>query len=596
MRGAYLLLAAALWGVPAQAQLTGPVKNGDTTITVTGNKNRESKVEMSGWRMAETPHVVVFSQGAEKDLIRTAHNLEKLHFLLSALTGRVDQADETIKIAVTMIGDAGEFEQLRLTDSRWQYGPFPRAFAKTIYYDPREEGPVLATTEAGVNVVLQPSESRPTSRNCAAGEGNTSLESASFVPSVVPSINPGESTGENWEALLLLLPRNEIVFCQSAQSRLYAGFAQNYLMTYFPAAYPRWYLQGFGEMFATMKAGNGFIEYGHIPPGFWKVIEHFGHYRAADMLNGRYLSASGRPWTPFHAWRAVHLLYFSDEWKPKLQSYLAAKARGEDDAKAAAALGDPAALQKALFTYRGRKLQFERMTFPPERAPAPTVRRLTRAEAGLIRGRLELGPRIDLPAESPRGRQAALARRDAWLNRLRGHAARFPRLIENQLLLAEAECRAGNSAECLAAADRAIAMSPDETRALIWKGTALTQFAARAPAAERKHRLNEARKVIVKANRADPQGVLPLIAFYNSFAAVGEAAPDAAVDGLFQVVASSPAAPTPRLKLGEELIKRDLEAEARKTLLPVAKGPFESPERPASAALLRKAGARQPGD
>lgn len=590
MRWPLFVLATAA-SLPAHAQLTGPVKNGDTTITVTGTKSRESKVEMSGWRMAETPHVVVFSQGSEKDLIRTAHNLEKLHFLLSGLTGRVDQPDETIKIAVTMIGDAGDFEQLRLTDSRWQYGPFPPQFSKTIYYDPREEGPVLATTEGGVNLILRPSNGRPTDRDCKPGTSDRPLTGGLVSGADLGGLSSGSVEG-SVNDFLAQVPLNELAFCQSAQSRLYAAFAQNYLMTYFPAAYPRWYLQGFGEMFATMETGDGFIEYGHLPPGFWKVIEHFGHYRATDVLNGRYLTGRGTSWTPFHAWRMVHLLYFSDEWKPKLQSYLAAKARGEDDKSAAAALGDPAVLQKALFLYRGRKLQFERMTFPAERAPAPTMRRLTRAEAGLIRGRLELGPRIDLPAEGSRGLEAALARRAAWLNRLRGHAARFPNLIENQLLLAEAECRAGNPAECIAAADRALALSPDETRALVWKGAGMTQLAAHAPAGERRRRLNEARKVIVKANRADPQGVLPLIAFYNSFAAAAEPAPDSAVDGLFQVVASSPVAPSPRLKLGEELIRRDLQAEARKTLLPVAKGPFETPEQPAAATLLPRAGAR----
>jgi hypothetical protein len=41
----------------------------------------------------------------------------------------------------------------------------------------------------------------------------------------------------------------------------------------------------------------------------------------------------------------------------------------------------------------------------------------------------------------------------------------------------------------------------------------------------------------------DKEGILPLIAFYNSFA--GEQAPDMAVEGL-------------ALKLGEEFIKRDL--------------------------------------
>jgi hypothetical protein len=242
--------------------------------------------------------------------------------------------------------------------------------------------------------------------------------------------------------------------------------------------------------------------------------------------------------------------------------------------------------------YRGRKLQAERMTFPAERAPEPTIRQMTRAEAGLIQGRLELGARIEVPAEDSPERSAALDRRSAWLDRLRENARQFPKLIEHQLLLAEAECRAGNPQECLEAADRAITESPTDTTALVWKGTALAQLAARAPAAERQRRLEEARRFIVQANRLDTEGILPLIAFYNSFAVTGEQAQDMAVEGLAKVVHSSPAAPSPRLKLGTELIKRDLQDGARNTLLPVANGPFETPERPAAAALL---GTNKPG-
>lgn len=576
-----LFVVGTAVSLPAHAQLTAPVRNGETTITVTGPRTRESKVEMSDWRMAETPHVVVFSQGDERSLTRTAHNLEKLHFLLSALTGRVDEPDETIKIAVTMIGDAGDFEQLRLTDLRWQYGPFPTAFSKTIYYDPREEGPVLAASETGSNLILQPSEGRPSDRDCQ-GDGERPLLSLQLSMDVP------------LEEFLRQVPYNEIAFCQSADSRLYAGFAQNYLMTYFPAAYPRWYLQGFGEMFSTMTAGDGYVEYGHIPPGFWKVMERYNAYPVAEILDGRYLSGR-RAWTPYHAWRLAHLLYFSDEWKPRLLNYLNAMARGADPKSAASAFGDPAELQRAVTTYRGRKLQYERLDFPAEHAPEPVVRRLTRAEAGLVRGRLELGARIEVPAEGGRDYSTALARRADWLDRLRGNASRFPDLIEHQLLLAEAECRSGNPEECLAAAERALAQSPRESTALVWKGTALAQLAARAPAAERQRRLNEARSFIVQANRLDQEGILPLIAYYNSFAVAGEQAPDVAVEGLFEIVHSSPAAPSPRLKLGEELIERDLKDEARNTLLPVAKGPFETPEQPAAAALLPRAGATEPG-
>jgi hypothetical protein len=579
----WIVIVGMIFSLPAQAQLTAPVKNGDLTITVTGTRIPKTKVEMSNWRMAETPHVVVFSQDDEKALRDTAHNLEKLHFLLSALTGRVDKPDETIKIAVTMIGAAAEFEQLRLTDLRWQYGPFPTPFSKTIYYDPREEGPVLAATQAGSNLVLQPSIGRPSRRDCQS-DGDTGLVSVSFAP----TSNPDGS--ESWGGIVALLPVNEIAFCQSADSRLYAGFAQNYLMTYFPAAYPRWFLQGFGEMFATMVADKDFVEYGQLPTGFFQVMKQYGDYPVRNILDGRYLSGKGRMWTPYQAWRLVHLLYFSDTWKPRLQKYLSALAGGAGLKTAADALGSPVELQRAVNAYRGRAVQAERMTFPIARTPAPTVRRLTRAEAGLIRGRLELGARIEVPAEEGRDRSTALARRAAWLARLRGNATRFPDLIENQLLLAEAECRSDNPDPCLAAADRVIAQAPTDTRALVWKGTALAGLAGRAPAGERPLRLEEARRFIARANRLDPDGILPLIAYYNSFAVAGAQASDLAVGGLYKVVQSSPAAPGPRLRLGKELIVRDFKDDARATLLPVAHGPFATPEQPTAAALLPETG------
>ncbi|MEG8054564.1 hypothetical protein QP185_17590 [Sphingomonas aerolata] len=70
----------------------------------------------------------------------------------------------------------------------------------------------------------------------------------------------------------------------------------------------------------------------------------------------------------------------------------------------------------------------------------------------------------------------------------------------------------------------------------MWKGTALTQLAIRAPAAERRQRLADARRFIVKANRLDPESSLALIAYHDSFATAGEQAPDVAVEGLHKIV------------------------------------------------------------
>ena len=572
---------------PLGAQLTAPVKNGDNSIVVTGTKSGKSRrqVEMSDWKMAETAHVVVFAKGDEEALVRTADNLEKLHFLLSMMLDRVDKPDDTIKIAVTLMGDATDFEQLRLTNLRWQYGPFPDLFPATVYYDPREEGSVMATTATGVKLIFEYSQGRPTDRNCEA-ESNDLTWTNNGVPA--GSSLDAKAPTASGSVDLSQITAGEQSYCQSPDARLYSAFAQNFLMTYFPAAYPRWYLQGFGELFTTVTTGPGVIEYGRRPIGFHQAIERYGNYPIADIFSGRYLEGRRwpHPWTPYHAWGLVHMLFFSKEWKAPLHNFLKASADGADPAIAARALGDPKALQKAASSYRGSKIPFERLAFAPDRIAPPVVRELTRAEAGLVRGRLELGARIELPAEGSRDRPAALARREAWLARLRDNAAKFPKLIENQLLLAEGECRSGNAEACVQAAERALALGELDTTGLVWKGTAMLQLAARAPAAERASRIKAARAVIAKANRADPDAILPLIAYSNSFAAVGQRAPDVAVDALFSIVYSAPAAPKPRLMLGEELVRRDLDAEARKVLLPVAKGPFDSPEKPRAQEIL----------
>jgi tetratricopeptide (TPR) repeat protein len=246
-------------------------------------------------------------------------------------------------------------------------------------------------------------------------------------------------------------------------------------------------------------------------------------------------------------------------------------------------------------------MPYERMTYPAERVAEPMMRQLTEGEAAFVKGRLELGSRIALPAPPPpdadaktlaeldQMRSRAMAARDAWLAELRKDAARYPANPQAQLLLAEAECRSGNAAECLAAADRALAANPDSSDAHAWKGSALLARALAAPAADRAARIKAARAEIARANRADPDNPLPLIAYYRSFAEAGETPPDIAIEGLMKVVDTVPTAPGPRLLLGEALVRRGNAAAARRALLPVAYGAYEAPERARALALLAAA-------
>ena len=591
MRLLTLLLAAGLLSTTtvAGAQTAGRVGN-EPPIVVTGKKDAHGrKIEMSDWHVAETPHVVVYSKGDTDDLERIAYNLERLHFLLSVLFNRVDAPDDTIKVSLTLIGDGADFNHLDLHNIRWQQGPYPRQFPDELYYDPREDGAVLATPLEDQKIVLQNGVNlMDLDVRDASGRPITSGPGMPLRPDVNV---------------------NEVSFPVSAESRLYAGFARHYLMTYYPNAYPRWYLEGFGEMFASFYVVSpSEIDYGQRPEGFSDVMRRYGRVPVRDILQGKYLS--GKPsttaWTPYHAWALVHLLFFSEEWQEPLHNYLEAVARGASEEETEAAFGDVDKLQKELTAYRGRKVPYEKLTYPPDRIRPPAVRQLQASEAALVRGRLELGARVEIPSAPPAGtepktaqrmerdRAEALAERQEWLERLRENAARYPKEPSGQLLLAEAECRSDFADQCLAAADRALDLMPKSADALGWKGIALAKLAISGPEAERDKTLRAARKLIVKANRTDPEAIQPLLGYYRSFVDAGETPPPVAVAALMKVVGFVPAAPTPRVLLGANLASQGDVDGARRILLPVAIGAYDSPERPTAETILERLPA-QPG-
>jgi hypothetical protein len=109
--------------------------------------------------------------------------------------------------------------------------------------------------------------------------------------------------------------------------------------------------------------------------------------------------------------------------------------------------------------------------------------------------------------------------------------------------------------------------------------------AAALPQAERAPALREARAVIGRANRADTDAVLPLLAYGRSWLDASVPPPAIAADGLLRVVERVPASPGPRLLLGRVLATRGQAAAARTMLRPIVLGPYVSPERPQAEAL-----------
>ncbi|NYT42000.1 hypothetical protein HZY97_14615 [Sphingomonas sp. R-74633] len=587
MRAQRVILTLALIAFPALADAQVANPDQDAAIVVQGQRDKPSN-----WRQAETDHVMVISDGGEKDLTRIAHNLERLHFLLSVLLNRVDQPDQTVKLRVTLVGEGAEFDAMDLRNLRYSPGPYVSAFPAPAYYDPREDGAVFAASRFDQKVTLERGQSLA---NILPDLVRATAPATPDTPGASPE-NPGlaATLSASYAGSVarfgrddpMALSVNEVAVPLSAEGRIYAGYARHFLLTNFPHAYPRWYVDGFGEMFATLAVeGDARIEYGRAPDGYRKVLDKYARMPVADILTGRYLNdrKTSARWTPFHAWALTHMLFFSNERKGQLHAYLATIAAGGSMEQAAAAFGDLAKLQSELIAYDRAKMPYEQMSYPADRAAEPIVRRLSEGEAAFVKGRLELGARVAVPpasddAKLEKLRQAAIARRDDWLKDLRRDAARYPANLDAQLLLAEAECRSGNGSACAGAADRALALAPGNSDALAWQGTAQTETAIAAPVGQRAAKLKAARVTIARANRANSESPLPLIAYYRSFSDAGETPPDVAIEGLMKARDLVPASPAPRLMLGEALAKRGSGEAARQALIPVANGAYETPE------------------
>ena len=355
------ILAALAATPPCVA--AGPGQGAASEVVVTGVRSK-----LSNWRRAETSHVVMLSDGSEAELIRLTRNLERLHFLLSGLMGRGNVDDDMVKIHVTLIGQAVQFEQMDLNDLRWQQGPYNDLFKVSRYYDPREDGSVMASTSADQRVAIERTgitaeavqsvitstlrqTNNPATRPAgpmAAMNASADADAAIGALSSIPSENGGSAATLGAQTMQV-----------TAENLLYAGYAQHFLLTYFPAAYPRWYLDGFGQVFSTLAiTRDNDIEFGRAPDGALPVIERYGAFPIKDVLNDSYLSKkpADTGWTPIHAWMLTHFLLFSDKRRPQLTQYLAIRARGASAETAAAIVGNQAELGRELQAYfRARK-------------------------------------------------------------------------------------------------------------------------------------------------------------------------------------------------------------------------------------------------
>jgi hypothetical protein len=156
-----------------------------------------------------------------------------------------------------------------------------------------------------------------------------------------------------------------------------------------------------------------------------------------------------------------------------------------------------------------------------------------------------------------------------FANEVRGIAARFPQDPFALQLVMESAWLANDTAGALEAANRLLAVQPNNARALMTKG--LIQVAGLAAAQNRDAAAwNAAREPLARAKRAAPRDPLVLRAFYRGYALQGTLPPEEAQNALYDAMELAPSDGEIRYELARDFEQRHMIPEAIAIIRPEA--------------------------
>lgn len=550
------------------------------TIVVRGAQERQSS-----WRRAETAQVIIYSNGSERELLEVTANIERLHFVLGQLFERGGQTPETTPrpLEIILVGGRSFIRTMAAGDGRTQAGPFTVPFANRRYYDPRPNGALLAVSRQRYELAMHEIDPEMFEDD----EGLTD-EVPDFADIDADGLDDGFNADVTFAPSSFASPRSIAQggggrraaeprpIRRDWQTQVYDAYARHYLQSYLPGAYPSWYLDGIGAIFANLGVrDSGSLEFGRQPPAMRTVLRSYEPLSTEPILTGEYLADpdTRHLWTPDHAWALTHFLLFGnppEDMRRAFYSYMAAIGQGVPQAEAASVFGDFAALDAAVMRYATSDTHYFWRPVSSAAEIDPISYRLTRGEAAILEGRVAMDTRLS--AVSSPGERAA------FLDSLREAVYEEAFAESSNAVLAEAQCKAGAISDCAATAAEILASAPDSPAGLAWLAIAQLRQALALPSTQRAEALSEARRAIIAANRADPEAPEPLRAYFDSFVEAGETAPTTALLGMYKVVDLVPAAPEPRLALAGELIRQGLPSEAREVLLPLTAGGYTAEE------------------
>lgn len=372
--------------------------------------------------------------------------------------------------------------------------------------------------------------------------------------------------------------RDDAVGVLGPQIVLFHEYTHHALLGHSQIAYPRWYSEGFAEFMSTTRFDKDVFWIGApAQHRAWTLLE--GQGMSAEKLfaaDRRKLSDDETAELYARGWLLTHLVTLDPARQRQFNAYITQFNQGVPSVEAATkAFGDLKALNKEMNT------RLSRSTIPAYKLsndklvkPEVTLRALRPGEKAMIALRMRSDRGVNRESAQPILAEATPI------------AARYADDPVVQGWYAEMALDAGRYDLAEAAADKALALDPKSTQALVYKAQVHMRRAREAkitdPAVWR-----EARSWLLKANKLDNNDAYALMLYYSSFGMAGEVPTANAKAALRQAHALVPQDEGLGFAYGIQSLLDGKTDEARAALRPLAYSPHAPANNPAAQLLAQ---------
>jgi tetratricopeptide (TPR) repeat protein len=366
----------------------------------------------------------------------------------------------------------------------------------------------------------------------------------------------------------------------TAQYVMYHEYTHHMLLSNQDVIYPGWLTEGMAEFFATVIVNDdGSLTFGSTPAHRESSITAPNRLSVKQLLDtdGRKLDDADNSQRYSRGWLLYHYLTLGKK-RPINQLYKFLELINEKGLRPVEAgqqaFGDLNKLDNELEVYV-RQAKLPGFTLPADKVGGQTIemelRQMRASEAEIMPTRLRSAVGVT-KVTAPK-----------VVAKAQPIAAKYPNDPFVQRAYAEMAFDADNLIESIVAADRSLAIDPNNLMAMVYKGRVAAKQAEKSKSADG---WKEARRWFLKANKVDPEHPLPFVLFYDTFGAEGKPVPDSALNGLLRATVLAPQDPSVNMRVGYGLIQAgDLKA-ARNALGPVAFNPHAKSDN-ASAKVVR---------